>query len=97
MLIVEREPTTPGEILKEEFLIPLNISQSMLAKHIGFDIKVINHIINNRSSITAEMAIKLSDTFNTTPDFWLNAQQAVDIYKASKSIKIHPEPLIKAI
>jgi len=94
---IEREPTTPGEILKEEFLIPLNITQSMLAKHIGCDIKVINRIINNRSSITAEMAIKLSDTFNTTPDFWLNAQQAVDIFKANKKIKFHPKPLIKAM
>jgi len=95
MFTIKRKPTTPGEILKEEFLKPLDLTQNQLAKHIGCDVKVINRIINNRSSITAEMAIKLSDTFNTTPDFWLNAQHAIDIYRANKKIKEHPKSLIK--
>ena len=95
MFTIKRKPTTPGEILKEEFLKPMNLTQNQLAKHIDCDVKVINRIINNRSSITAEMAIKLSDTFNTTPDFWLNAQHAIDIYQANKKIKEHPKSLIK--
>jgi addiction module HigA family antidote len=93
MLFIEREPTTPGEILLEEYLRPLKLTQKQLANHIDCDVKVINRIINNRTSITAEMALKLANTFNTTPQFWLNAQQAVDIYKAVRKIDHLPEPL----
>ncbi|MBN1525353.1 MAG: HigA family addiction module antidote protein [Spirochaetales bacterium] len=96
MYTVQREPTTPGEILLEEFLTPLGITQKQLAVHIGCDVKVINRIINGRTSVTAEMALKLANTFSTTPQFWLNAQQAVDIYKASRKIEHLPEPFIKA-
>jgi addiction module HigA family antidote len=96
MYTVQREPTTPGEILLEEYLSPLGITQKQLAEHIGCDVKVINRIINNRTSVTAVMALKLANTFNTTPQFWLNAQQAVDIYKASLKIEHLPEPFIKA-
>jgi addiction module HigA family antidote len=91
-----RQPTTPGEILKEEFLIPLGMTQRHLAEHIGCDVKVINRIINNRTSISAEMALKLGATFMTTPEFWLNAQKAVDLYLAEKRIKKLPKPLLKA-
>jgi len=96
MFIIKREPTTPGEILQEEFLKPLEITQKQLADHIGCDVKVINRIVNGRTSITAEMAVKLASALNTTPEFWLNAQQAVDIYKAYNKVKKVPEPIIKA-
>jgi plasmid maintenance system antidote protein VapI len=57
---------------------------------------IVKNVLSEQGfSIGAEMAIKLSDTFNTTPDFWLNAQHAVDIYRANRKIKIHPESLIK--
>src|SRR3954447_16627553 len=69
-----RAPTAPGEILREEFLLPLEMSQKELADHIGQDVKVINRIVNGRSAVTAEVALKLAATFSTTPDFWLNAQ-----------------------
>ena len=59
MFTLEREPTLPGEILAEEFLKPMNITQKQLANHLGCDVKVINRIVNNRTSITAEMAVKL--------------------------------------
>ena len=91
-----RKPTTPGEILKEEFLAELKISQKQLAEHIGCDIKVINRIINGRSSVTAEMAVRLACALNTSAQFWLNAQQAVDIYDALSKIKSLPEPITKA-
>lgn len=77
---MKRKPTSPGEILNEEFLKPLEITQKELADHLGCDYKVINRIINERASVTPEMAIKLSAAFNTTPDFWLNAQTAVDLW-----------------
>lgn len=76
-----REPTSPGEILLEEFLIPLKISQKELSKHLGCDYKVINRIINRKASLTPENAIKLAKAFETTPEFWLNAQMAIDLWK----------------
>jgi len=96
MFDIKRKPTTPGEILREEFLSELGISQKKLAGHIGCDIKVINRIVNNRTSVTAEMAVKLASTLNTSPQFWLNAQQAVDIYNALKTVKSFPQLITKA-
>jgi addiction module HigA family antidote len=95
MLVIEREPTAPGEILEEEFLRPLNMTQKQLADHLGCDVKVVNRIVDNKTSISAEMAIKLSSTFGTSPEFWLKAQQAVDIYRAKQRIRKTPEPLIQ--
>lgn len=95
MSILKRPPTTPGEILKEEFLIPMELTQNELAKHLGCDVKVINRIVNGRTSVTAEMALKLGSTFRTTPDFWLNAQKAVDLFNASKTTKLLPKPIAK--
>ena len=93
MLSMKRKPTTPGEILQEEFLRPLGITQKKLADHLGCDIKVINRLINGKTSLGAEMALKLAAAFKTTPDFWLNAQKAVDIYQAHKQLKRLPRPL----
>ncbi len=89
---MRRMPTTPGEILAEEFLKPLGITQRQLSEHLGCDVKVINRIVNGRTSITAEMALKLAAAFRTTAEFWLNAQQAVDLYRAAK--KFRPLPAI---
>lgn len=88
-----RKPTTPGEILKEEFLVPMAITQKELAEHLGCDVKVINRLVNGHTSVTAEMALKLGAALKMTPDFWLNAQKAVDIYEASQAIKKLPQPL----
>ena len=93
---MNRKPTSPGEILREEFLKELGISQKKLAFHIGCDIKVINRIVNNRTSVSAETAVKLASALNTSAQFWLNAQQAVDIYNAMKKIKSLPQPIAKA-
>lgn len=96
MIEIDREPTSPGEILREEFLTPLELSQKQLADHIGCDVKVINRIVNNRSAITPEMALKLGCTFKTSPEFWLNAQQAVDLYRLKSRIKEFPNPIVRA-
>ncbi len=88
---MRRKPTSPGEILIEEFLIPLKISQKELAEHLRCDYKVINRIVNEQASVTPEMATKLAAAFNTTPDFWLNAQMAVDLWSLrAKKPKIRP-------
>jgi addiction module HigA family antidote len=90
-----RKPTSPGEILQEEFLVPLRLTQKQLADHLGCDIKVINRIVNGRTSVTAEMALKLGAAFGTTPEFWLNAQKAVDLHRAAGSLRKLPKPLLK--
>jgi len=95
MFDIDREPTPPGEILDEEFLKPLNMTQKELADHLGCDVKVINRIVNTRTSISAEMAIKLGFALGTSPEFWLNAQQAVDLFKAKKKLREVPDPLIQ--
>lgn len=87
---MNRKPTTPGEILIEEFLKPLDMTQKDLADHIDCDYKVINRIANERAAITPEMALKLAAAFDTTPDFWLNAQMATDLWSLRrKRPKIH--------
>lgn len=91
-----RPPTPPGEILREEFLAPLGLSQKQLADHLGCDVKVVNRIVNGRSSVTAEMALKLGAAFRTSPELWLNAQKAVDLYEAAGSVPVLPSPLLKA-
>jgi addiction module HigA family antidote len=91
-----RKPTSPGEILREEFLIPLGLTQKQLADHLGSDVKVVNRLVNGRTSVTAEMALKLGATFRTTPGFWLNAQKAVDLYEAATRLKKLPKPVLKA-
>jgi len=97
MIVIDREPTTPGEILDEEFLKPMNITQKQLADHLGCDVKVINRIVNNRTSISAEMAVKLGSALGTSPEFWLNAQQAVDIHQAKIKVRNVPDRLIQVL
>jgi addiction module HigA family antidote len=93
MIHMKRMPTTPGEILDEEYLQPLGMTQKQLADHVGCDIKVINRLVNGKTGLTAEMALKLAATVKTSPEFWMNAQKAVDLYEAAKALKKLPEPL----
>ena len=95
--MIQRKPTSPGEILKEEFLLPLNLTQKTLADHVDCDVKVINRIVNDKTSVSAEMALKLASSFETTAEFWLNAQLAVDIYRAKGKIKTRPKPLARVV
>lgn len=92
---ISRKPTSPGEILQEEFLKPLRLTQKQMADHIGCDLKVINRIVKGRCAVTADMAVRLAAALRTTPEFWLNAQQAIDLYEASEHAKTLPEALRK--
>jgi addiction module HigA family antidote len=92
----KREPTSPGEILREEFLKPLGLTQRQLADHLGCEVKVINRIVNARTGVTPEMALKLGAAFRTSPEFWLNAQKAVDLYRAAEALGTLPTPLLRA-
>lgn len=82
-----RQPTPPGEILLHEFLIPLGISQSEFARHIGWTQPKVNEIVNGKRGITPETAMVFADAFNTTPQFWLNLQLSLDLWKAAKTHK----------
>ena len=95
MIEMKRKPTSPGEILSEEFLKPMGVTQKQFAEHISCDVKVINRIVNEKTSVTAEMAIKIAAALNTSPEFWMNAQKALDIFEAGRKIKKLPTPLLK--
>ena len=82
-----RRPTSPGEILKEEYLAPLGLTQKIVADHLGIDIKVINRLVNGKTSVSPELALKLAAAFDTTPEFWMNAQLAIDLFDAHEEIK----------
>jgi antitoxin HigA-1 len=91
-----RKPTSPGEILREEFMKPLGLTQRQLAEHLDCDVKVINRIVNGRSAVTATVALKLGSALRTTPELWLNAQKAVDLHRASLALRRLPKPLSRA-
>ena len=96
MIKRQRAPTSPGEILREDYLGPLGMTQGQLADHLGCDVKVVNRIVNGRTSVTADMALKLGATFRTTAEFWMNAQLAVDLYVAARRAGDLPKPLSRA-
>jgi antitoxin HigA-1 len=79
MLPENRVTTHPGEILKEEFLEPLGITQVAFAAHIGVSLQRVNEIVRGKRGITPETARNFSQTLGTTPEFWLNLQNAYDL------------------
>ena len=80
-----RAPTHPGEILLEEFLIPHGMTQVDLAERIGVSIQRVNEIVKGKRGITPDTALRLSRLFDTSVEFWMNAQLAVDLYAAQHS------------
>ncbi|MCK5241618.1 HigA family addiction module antidote protein [bacterium] len=82
MIPTHRQPTHPGEILAEEFLKPMGISQVEFAKNIGVPIQRVNTLIKGKRGISAETAVLISSNLNTTPEFWMNLQTAYDLYAA---------------
>jgi len=87
MIPENRKPTHPGEILQEEFLSPMEMSQVQLAEKMNVSVQRINTLINGRRDMTAETAILLSRTLHTTPEFWMNLQVTWDLYKAEKALQ----------
>lgn len=81
------EPVSPGEILLNEFLLPLKISQNKLGKDIGVPITRINEIVNNHRSITVDTAMRLARYFGTSSEVWLNLQQQYDLEVARRKLK----------
>jgi addiction module HigA family antidote len=79
MLPENRVPTHPGEILREEYLVPLGITQVALAAHLGMPVQRINEVVRGKRGVTPDTAWKLAQAFETTPDFWLNLQALHDL------------------
>ena len=80
------DPIFPGELLLEEFMQPLGISQNKLARDIDVPVGRINKIIHNERSITADTALRLAAYFKTSPEFWLNLQMHYDLKVAQRTV-----------
>ena len=80
----EIAPTHPGEMLREDFMPDFNLTTAGLAKKIGVSRQTINELLLERRALTPAMALRLSRLFGNTPEFWLYAQRAVDLWKAHK-------------
>jgi antitoxin HigA-1 len=80
-----RPPTHPGEMLLEEFLIPLGLTQQSLANAIHVPYQRVNEIVNRRRSITPSTALRLSRAFSTSAEFWMNLQQCWDLYHVQQA------------
>lgn len=87
MIITKRQPVSVGEMLIEEFMAPLKITQSQLAEAMGVSRRTINQLCTNKRSITVDTALMLARVFNNTPDFWLNLQKRNDIWNALNTPK----------
>lgn len=87
MNMTQRQPVTVGEMLVEEFLSPLNITQAALAEAMGVSRKTVNELCNNRRSVTADMALLLAAVLGNSAAFWLNTQQRNDLWQAYNNPK----------
>lgn len=80
-------PTHPGEMLREGFLPDYKLTVSGFAKAIGVSRQTVNEVLRERLAVSPEMALRLSRLFGNSPEFWLNAQQAVDLWETAKQAK----------
>jgi antitoxin HigA-1 len=94
MIPKKRTPTSPGEILQEEFLAPLNMTQTAFARHIGVPIRRVNEIVRGRRAVSPETAQLFAAALGTSAQFWMNAQSAYDL--ATHHIDTHVAPLVSA-
>lgn len=80
-----REPTHPGEMLLEEFLKPMRLSQRDLAEGIHVPYQRVNELVNGKRGVTPGTALRLAKYFGNTPAFWMNLQLRWDLYHAQQS------------
>lgn len=84
---MKRRPTHPGEMLQEDFMPDYKLTVATLAQSVGVSRQSINELLRGRRALTPEMSLRLSRLFGNSPEFWLNAQRAVDLWDAAQSIK----------
>ena len=85
MLTTKRKPASVGEILIEEFMEPMGLTQGPLAEAIGVQRKHVNELCKNRRNVIVATALILARVFGNSPDFWLNAQRRSDLWEAMNS------------
>ena len=85
MPTTKRKPATVGEILSEEFMQPLGLTQAALAAAMGVHRKHVNELRNDRRTVTAATALILARVFGNSPEFWLNVQRRTDLWEAMHS------------
>jgi addiction module HigA family antidote len=85
MLITKRKPAAVGEILVEEFMRPMTLTQAALAKAMGVQRKHVNELCNGKRNVTAATALILARVFGNSPEFWLNVQRRTEIWQAMNS------------
>ncbi len=83
----KRAPGHPGGILRRHYLEPLGLTVADLARTLGGSRKTVSKIVNERGAVSADMALRLSQAFGTTPELWLNLQQNYDLWHAAKGSK----------
>jgi antitoxin HigA-1 len=84
---MDRPPTPPGEILLDEFLQPMGMTQVEAARRMGIPLNRLNEVIHSRRGISADTALRLARLLNTSPEFWMNLQMASDLYRASRLLE----------
>ncbi len=84
---MKRRPTHPGEMLREDFLPDYDLTVSSLARAIGVSRQSVNELLRERRRVSPEMALRLARLFGNSPEFWLNAQRAVDLWDAAQAIR----------
>jgi addiction module HigA family antidote len=82
-----RRPTHPGEMLREDFLPDYGLTVAELAEAAGVSRQSVNELVRGRRGLSPEMALRLSRVFGNSPEFWMNAQRAVDLWDASRAIE----------
>src|SRR4030066_2325414 len=87
------KPTHPGEMLREDFMPDYGLTAASLAERLGVSRQTVNEILREHRAVTPSVALRLSHLFGNTPEFWLNAQRAVDIWLAQKEYKNARETL----
>lgn len=87
MLMTKRKPATVGEVLVEEFMEPMGLTQGALAEAMGVPRKHVNELCNDRRSVTAPTALILARVFGNSPDFWLNIQRRNDLWNTMHNPK----------
>jgi antitoxin HigA-1 len=79
-------PTHPGEMLREDFMLDYGLTVAGLAEAVGVSRQTVNELLRERRALSPEMALRLARLFGNSPDFWLNAQRAVDLWVAEQSV-----------
>ena len=93
-MTILRKPIHPGIVLKEDVLVPLGLTITEAAVDLGVSRKALSELLNERTSLSPEMAIRIARATNTTPESWLNMQNKVDLWKAEqKDPKVIPFPV----